>query len=342
MPIVTPADLAYRMPAEWAPHRRCWMIWPCREETFGSPHGLTAARRAMVAVVEAIARFEPVVVVARPAEAAQARGMLGDAAQVVEEDLSDSWARDVGPTFLVGPEGALAGVDWGFNAWGMTYTDFAPDAALARRILDRAGARRFVAPLIFEGGSISVDGEGTVLVTEQCLLNGNRNPHLTRQDIEQILRAYLGLEAVIWLKDGLENDETDGHVDEIACFAAPGVVLLAGCDDPADPNHAILAENRAVLEAARDAKGRPLQVITLPQPVNRHQGHLGRLTCSYANFYIANGGIVCPAYDDQMDGQAKAVLEQAFAGREVVMVPCLDILEGGGNFHCITQQEPMP
>jgi agmatine deiminase len=342
MPIFTPADLAYRMPAEWAEHTRCWMIWPCREETFGTAQGLAAARRTVAAMVEAIARFEPVVLLARPADAAQARGMAGDAAQVVEEELSDSWARDVGPSFLVGPDGALGGVDWGFNAWGMTYTDFADDAALARKILDRAGGRRFAAPLILEGGSLSVDGDGTVLVTEQCLLNGNRNPHLTRQDIEQALMAYLGVEKVIWLKDGLENDETDGHVDEIACFAAPGVVLLAGCDDPADPNHGILAENRAILEAARDAQGRPLRLITLPQPMARHHGHLGRLTCSYANFYIANGGIVCPSYDDPMDAQAKAVLEQAFPGREVVMVPCLPLLEGGGNIHCITQQEPKP
>ncbi len=342
MPIVTPADRRFFMPAEWATHNRCWMIWPCREESFGSAAGLAAARRAVAVIVEAIARFEPVVMIAHPNDAAQARGLLGQNATVVEEEISDSWARDVGPSFLIDDQGGVAGVDWGFNAWGMTYTDFAADAALARRILDRAGAQRFVGPLILEGGSISVDGQGTVLVTEQCLLHGNRNPHLSREDIEGFLQAYLGLEKVIWLREGLENDETDGHVDEIACFAAPGVVLLAGCEDPADPNHAIMAENRAILEAATDAQGRALTLVTLPQPSVRHHGHLGRLTCSYANFYIANGGIICPAYDDPMDAVAQAVLENAFPGRVVVMVPCLDLLEGGGNIHCITQQEPRP
>lgn len=340
MPISTPADFGFSMPAEWAPHARCWMIWPCRMETFGSREALQAARQTVALIAETIASFEPVTLIAAPADREDAEKMVPSEITVISEAVCDSWTRDTGPTFLTAAGHPLAGVDWGFNAWGMTYTDFAADAALARQILLHARARRFAAPLVLEGGSFSVDGEGTVLVTEQCLLNPNRNPHLTRTDIDHILRAYLGVSTVIWLRNGLDNDETDGHVDEVACFAAPGVVLLAGCDDPADPNHAILEENRVLLERAVDSAGRPLQVITLPQPTRRRDGHMGRLTCSYANFYIANGGIVCPAYDDPMDAVAKDILGKAFPGRQVEMVPTLPLLEGGGNIHCITQQEP--
>lgn len=342
MPVTTPADLGFFMPAEWAPHRRCWMAFPCREDSF--PGVLREAREATAAVARAIAAFEPVVLVARPEDAHEARRLLArvDAVSVIEREISDSWTRDTGPTFLVDGRGSLAGVDWGFNAWGMTYTDFAPDAALARFILEQAGARRFVGPMVLEGGSICVDGEGTLLTTRQCLLNGNRNPHLTQADIEDALRAYLGVEAVIWLDQGLDNDETDGHVDEIAFFAAPGTVLLLDSTDPADPNTAVLGENRAILEAAIDARDRRLQVLPLPQPARRREGHLGRLSLSYANTYIANGGLIVPAYDDPMDDEAAAILARAFPDHRVVQVPALPICEGGGNIHCITQQEPLP
>jgi agmatine deiminase len=340
MAIATPRDRGFFMPAEWAPHRRCWMAWPCREETF--PGTLAEARAATAAVARAIAAFEPVAMAARPRDAAEARRTLGEAATVVEMPLSDSWIRDSGPSFLVDGQGGLAGVDWGFNAWGMTYTDFAADAAVARRVLDHAGARRFAGPMVLEGGAISVDGEGTLITTRQCLLNGNRNPHLTQGDIETILGEYLGVSTVIWLNEGLENDETDGHVDEIACFAGPGRVLLLDSTDAADPNTATLAENRRLLDAARDARGRRLTVLPLPQPAVRRVGHLGRLSLSYANFHIANGGIVCPAYDDPLDGEARSVLAHAFPDHRVVMVPALALCEGGGNVHCITQQEPRP
>lgn len=329
---MTPRDAGFSMPAEWAPHRRCWMAWPCHAAWW--PDGLSEARRAYATVVRAIARFEPVVMVARPDHAAEARRILGDDAAVIEAPLSDSWTRDTGPTFLTDGKGDLAGVDWGFNAWGMNYTDFAADAALARRILAEAGAQRFVGPMIFEGGSISVDGQGTALTTEQCLLNPNRNPHMTRADIEAVLGAYLGIDRVVWLKDGLENDETDGHVDEVASFVAPGRVLILESSDPADPNTATLAENRAILEEAG------LEVLTVPQCAQRRDGPHGRITTSYANFYIANGGVIVPAYDDPMDREAEAVFRTAFPDHQVVLVPSLGIAAGGGNIHCITQQEP--
>lgn len=339
----TPKAAGFHMPAEWTPHQRCWMAWPCRPASWGNDAALFAeAKRATAAVAQAIAAFEPVVMIARPEDAAEAHAALGRDIPVVDWPISDSWTRDTGPSFLIDGAGTLAGVDWGFNAWGLTYPDFAPDAAVARRILEHAGARRFPGPMILEGGAVSVDGEGTVLTTEQCLLHPNRNPHLTRADIEAVLCEWLGADTVIWLKDGLENDETDGHVDEIACFAAPGKVLLLTHDDPDDPNTAILAENRARLEAATDAKGRRLEVVPLPHPRTKRFGHLGRMTPSYANFYIANGGLVAPSYGDPNDAAARAALEAAFPGREVVMVPALAICAGGGNIHCITQQEPRP
>lgn len=334
----TPRDAGFFMPAEWAPHKRCWMAWPCHAEWWGDAAGLRTAGRAYAAVATAIARFEPVVMVARPDQAAEARAVLGTGADitVVEAPLSDSWTRDTGPSFVIDGKGGLAGVDWGFNAWGLNYTDFAADAALARRILAEAGARRFVGPMIFEGGAISVDGQGTALTTEQCLLNPNRNPHMTRADIEAALRDFLGIDRLVWLKQGLENDETDGHVDEVASFVAPGRVLILDSSDPTDPNTATLAENHAIL---RDAG---VEVLTVPQPSIRRDGPHGRITTSYANFYIANGGVIVPAYDDPMDREAEAVFRAAFPDRQVVMVPSLDIAAGGGNIHCITQQEPLP
>lgn len=340
--MMTPREAGFHMPAEWAPHTRCWMAWPCHAGTWTDAAGLAAARRAFVRVAAAIARFEPVVMIARPEDAADARRLLGDEATVIEAPLDDSWARDIGPSFLIDGLGGLAGVDWGFNAWGLNHPEFAADAALGRRVLAEAGARRFIGPLVLEGGSISVDGDGTVLTTEECLLNPNRNPHLTRADIEDMLCGWLGVDTVIWLEKGLDNDETDGHVDELASFVAPGKVLLLDSQDPDDPNTAVLARNRDILASARDAKGRLLEVLTIPQPALRRAGRGGRLTTSYANFYIANGGIILPSYDDPMDAEARRVLEHCFPDHTVVQVPSLDIVAGGGCIHCITQQEPRP
>jgi len=344
MPLTTPTDLGFYMPAEFAPHRRCWMQWPCRAATFGEGRAedLAEARVAYAAVAKAIAAFEPVVMAIRPEDRAEAKRLLGEAVELWPITLDDSWARDSGATFLINGTGGLAGVDWGFNAWGMKSHPFYNDARVAGQMLDKAGARRFVGPQILEGGSIHVDGEGTVLVTEQCLLHANRNPHLSRGEIEEHLRAYLGVERIIWLAEGLENDETDGHIDDIACFAAPGRVLYVNPTDPHDPNTAVMQRNLAILSAARDAKGRALQLIGLPEPARRVEGSRGRLTMSYANFYIANGGIVAPAYDDPCDAEAEAILSAAFPHHRVVMVPALAIVRGGGTIHCITQQEPLP
>jgi agmatine deiminase len=333
----TPAARGYRMPAEWAPHARCWMAWPCRAAMWGER--LAAARAAFAEVARAIARFEPVTMIARPADAAAARQALDGAVSLLELPLDDSWARDIGPTFVSHPARGLAGVAWRFNAWGGKYVDYAEDAELARRLLARLDLPCFAAPFVLEGGAIHVDGEGTALVTEQCLLNPNRNPGLGRAEIEDHLRAWLGVDTVIWLGQGLVDDETDGHVDNLACFVRPGVVMSLSEPDPQDANFAALADNAKRLHAAKDARGRRLEVIPVDQPAPRRiDGR--RLALSYINFYRANGGVVAPRFGDPRDEEAQAKLTAAFPDLAIATVPALDILQGGGGIHCITQQQP--
>jgi agmatine deiminase len=254
--------------------------------------------------------------------------------------------RDTGPTFDVNETGNVAGVDWAFNDYGnkdnKPEDGYADSAALATRILERVGSRQFQAPLVLEGGSIHVDGEGTLLTSEQCLLNPNRNPDLSRQQIEAMLCDYTGSKKVIWLGQGLLDDDTDGHVDNLACFVRPGTVMALTCNDPEDDNYSALQDNLARLRQATDARGRPLEIIEVEQPEKRINPVNGlRLAMSYINFYIANGAVVVPGFD-QPDRDAAAVraLEQAFPEREVVQVPGQDIIPGGGNVHCITQQQP--
>jgi agmatine deiminase len=300
---------------------------------------LEAARAAFGTVAQAIARFEPVTMAARPADAAAARRRLGERVTVLELPLDDSWARDIGPTFLLGPGGAVAGAVWRFNGWGGKYASYQDDARFAGRVLDHLGLPRFAAPFVLEGGAIHVDGEGTALVTEQCLLNPNRNPGMGRDEVEEALRAWLGVRTVIWLGQGLVDDETDGHVDNLACFARPGVVLALAEDDPADPNHAALADNLRRLRTARDAQGRALEVVPIHEPAPRLvEGR--RLAFSYINFYRANGGIVAPRFDDPRDMAAERTLQAVFPDLTIVTVPAADIVQGGGGIHCITQQQP--
>lgn len=317
------------------------MAWPCREEVWGE--NLDAARIAYADVARAIADFEPVTMVCNPADVAEASLTLGNgtAIDVVSMEIDDSWLRDSGPTFLLDRNGHLAGAHWRFNAWGQKYQPYSRDAVVAKRILKHVGARRFRAPFVLEGGAIHVDGEGTVLTTEQCLLNPNRNPDVTKAQVEQNLRDWLGVSTVIWLPEGLEDDETDGHIDEIACFVRPGVVLALSTDDKSDGNFDVLQTNLDILRSAKDAKGRPLQVIEVPQPARQeHKGK--RLSLSYINFYIANGGVVMPAFDVAEDERAFRIIRDAFPNRRVVQVHARDIFLGGGGIHCITQQQPAP
>ncbi|EWY41090.1 agmatine deiminase [Skermanella stibiiresistens SB22] len=333
----TPAADGFRMPAEWERHSRCWMAWPCRPETFTG--GIDAACAAYAEVAQTIAQFEPVAMVCNQADVAEVSLACGPGIEVLPMPISDSWVRDTGPTFVVGGPGQVAGVDWGFNAWGNNYPDHQVDADLAKRMLEHLGLPRYQAPLILEGGSFHVDGEGTLITTEECLLNPNRNPNLGKAEIEEYLKEYLGVRQVIWLGQGYELDETDGHIDEIACFARPGVVLALTTDDTGDANFKIFQDNLDRLKSARDAQGRELEVIPLRQPERRDHNGV-RLTLSYTNFYIANGGIVMPAYEDAADDEAFRTLRKVFPDREVLQVLALDIVKGGGGIHCITQQQP--
>jgi len=289
------------------------------------------------------------------------RSMLPPEVRVVEVSSDDAWIRDHGPTFVVGDEGGRRGVDWRFNAWGGTngglYFPWDRDERVAAKVLEIEGDDRYRAPLVLEGGAIHVDGEGTVLSTEECLLNPNRNPELSKEQIERALLDYLGAEKVIWLGAGVFEDETDGHVDNLACFAAPGKVLLTWADDVEDPQHPISREARERLEAATDARGRPLEVVLLPSPgpllisAEEAEGVDGgegtqprragdRMAASYVNFYLGNSRIVYPLLDPRHDTDAAAILRRAFPEREVVGVPAREVLLGGGNIHCITQQVP--
>lgn len=339
----TPASLGYVMPAEWEPHARCWMAWPCRESLWGDR--LDAARAAYAAVARAIAAFEPVTMVCNSADVAEASLACGGGIEMLALPIDDSWARDYGPMFLVSrrpPAGGdgLAGVDWRFNGYGEKYADYNNDAALAERIMERVGARRFGVPFVLEGGAIHVDGEGTLIATEECLLNPNRNRGLAKDQVEEQLKAMLGVTKIVWLPYGYEDDETDGHVDEVACFVRPGVVLALTTNDPDDGNYERFRENLAALRAAADAHGRALQVVTMPQPERQERGDGRRLTLSYVNFYVANGGVVMPSFDAPQDDRAYRTLREVFPGRRVVQVRATDIVYGGGGIHCTTLQQP--
>ena len=334
----TPRAAGFSMPAEWQRHDRCWMAWPCRESLWGS--GLDSARAAYARVAQAIAEFEPVTMVCNPSDVAEASLACGAGIEVLSLPIDDSWMRDTGPTFVTSPDGVLAGVDWRFNGWGKVQEIYGQDAQLAGRVAERLGVRSFEAPIVLEGGAVHVDGQGTALVTEQCLLDPNRNPDVTRAEMEGHLRDYLGVERIVWLAEGYDGDETAGHIDEIAFFAAPGLVLACATDDADDPNQRIFGATLERLAAASDAQGRSLEVVELPTPRRRERPNGERLTLSYANCYIANGGVVIPDFEDDLDDRAFRLYREAFPDRKVVQVPALDIVVGGGGIHCITQQQP--
>ena len=252
------------MPGEFEPHSGCWMAWPERPDNWRL--GAKPAQSAYAAVAEAIAEAEPVTMAVSDAQFENARAVLSPAVRVVEVSADDAWIRDHGPTFVVDGDGGRRGVDWHFNAWGGIYESWDRDERVAAKVLELEGADRYRAPIVLEGGSIHVDGEGTVLSTEECLLNPNRNPELSKEQIERVLLDYLGAEKVVWLGAGVFEDETGGHVDNLACFARPGTVLLTWTDDEDDPQHAISRDARERLEAATDARGRPLKVVLLPSP----------------------------------------------------------------------------
>jgi agmatine deiminase len=322
-----------RTPAEWEPHERTVMGWPCRLELWGE--AIEQARADYAAVANAIAAFEPVTMIANPGEdPARARAACGDGVEIVELPLDDSWLRDCGPIYVYGDDGRRIAVHFRFNAWGEKFPLWDRDAAVGGLIAERLGDEVRPAPIVLEGGSILTDGAGTLLTTEQCLLNPNRNPSLAREEIERALRDHLGVERIVWLGRGLVEDrDTDGHVDLIASFVRPGQALLQTVD-PGNPNYENCEENRARLHAAG------IDVVELPYlPYDTVAGET--IAASYLNFYLCNGAAVVPVSGAPTDPAALAIIDRAYPDREVVPVPGAVLAYGGGGPHCITQQVPI-
>jgi len=330
----TPAAAGYSMPPEWDRHAACLMAWPSRPDLWGER--LEDAKRDYAAVAQAIAHFEPVLMVCIPGAAKEVRDRCGQAIETLELPLDDSWARDSGPIFVRDATGRVAAVKFGFNAWGNRWHPYDDDARLPERIAEHLGMRLFRAPFVLEGGAILVDGEGTLITTEQCLLDPNRNPAMTPEEIEQGLKDYLGVTTVVWLPVGHVLDTgpagTDGHIDGVAQYVAPGRVLLETPADPAADAHEGGQMNLARLRATRDARGRAFDVVLLDPGSDPG--------VSYANHYIANGAVIVPTYGAAGDGPVLEFLATVYPGRAIVGVPGATLAFGGGGPHCITQQIP--
>ena len=342
----TPLRLGYRMPAEWEPHAATWLAWPRDNDTFTD---LPAVERSYTAVIAALHRDERVELLVPPDRSLEnrVRTLLGSAGidltriHVHRLDYADVWFRDYGPTFVVRPEDPLPGmVHWRFNAWGGKYPELAGDTVIPERVCRAAGMKVFFPGIVLEGGSIEVNGAGTVLVTEQCLLHPNRNPSLSREEIGAYLQEYLGITTVVWLKEGIAGDDTDGHIDDIARFTGPSTIVCAVEDDPDNVNAPALRENLRILREARDQDDRPFTIVPLPMPGPVEDG--ARLPASYANFYIGNRTVLVPVFGDPHDARALKVLRDAFPGRNVVGIDCRALVSGLGALHCITQQQPEP
>ena len=357
----TPKADGFRMPGEFEPHAGCWILWP--ERTDNWRNGAKPAQKAFVEVAEAIARFEPVTMGVSKRQYSAAREALPSHIRVVEISNDDSWVRDCGPTFVVNNAGEVRGVDWAFNAWGGLedglYFPWDQDDLVARKICEMEGKDSYrLDEFVLEGGSIHVDGDGTAIVTEACLLSEGRNPHLKKEEIEDTLKNYLNVEKVLWLPRGIHLDETNEHVDNIVHYVAPGKMILAWTDDESDPQYPLSKAAWDYLSSETDAKGRKLEIVKLHIPdevlitkeesegVDAVDGTLPRLegdrqAASYANFYIANGGVIVPLFgDEKHDKDALETLGKVFPNREVVGIYAREIILGGGNIHCITQQQP--
>jgi agmatine deiminase len=349
------------MPAEWERHAQTWMLWPQRPDNWrlgGKP-----AQRAFAEVARAVARFEPVTMGVNAGQVRNARALLPPEVRVVELSSNDSWMRDCGPSFLVDGRGGTRLVDWGFNAWGGLhdglYFPWDLDEQVPLKIAELERVDRYIGPMILEGGAFFVDGQGTLLTTEECLLSPGRNPHLGKREMEAILGDYLGVQKVVWLGRGMDPDETNGHIDGVAHLVGPAEILLAWTDDPADYRYGICRDNLARLEAATDAAGRRFTVHKLPEPpwaevtaadlesLDRVAGSReptpGPMPGTYLNLYACNGGVVFEEAGAPSDEEARRILERVFPDRAVVGVSAqatFEIALGGGGVHCITQQQP--
>ena len=340
----TPAQLGYQMPAEWTRHEATWLAWPQNKETWPGPR-LEAVRGIYTQMIEALLPGEKVHLLVQDAKEQEElarhfkkRGTLSSNLIFHPLPHTDAWIRDYGPTFLVGPKGK-AWCKWIFNAWGGKYESLARDTEVFRKLTSQIPVPQFDIRIVLEGGSIEVNGAGTCMTTEQCLLNKNRNPQLRRTEIEEILKAHLGVSHVLWLHEGIVGDDTDGHIDDIARFVNSNTILAAYEEDAHDENHTILKENWERLERASDEKGKKWNLAKLPMPGKVADDGV-RLPASYANFYIANDCVLLPIYEHRNDPEAVAILADHFPGRSIISIPCRALVYGLGAIHCVTQQEP--
>jgi agmatine deiminase len=341
----TPKALGYSMPAEWSPHAATWLTFP-RREGISFPDKFDPIPAYWVKMAELLSPGEEVHINVFSSEhETEVRGYFAAAGVELGRRIIlhrfpayEPWCRDHGPIFLKrGAERAV--VDWGYNAWGDKYPPYDLDDAIPQHVAQYRGLPLFTAGIVMEGGSLEVNGEGTVLTTTSCLLNKNRNPGLSQAEIETWLCQYLGAEKILWLGDGIEGDDTDGHIDDITRFVGPKTVVTAVEEDPSDFNYELLRENRRRLETMTTAKGERLEIVDLPMPGRiEHDGQ--RLPASYANFYIGNEVVLLPVYRHANDDKAREILQKIFSTRKVIPVDCTDLIWGLGAFHCVTQQEP--
>jgi agmatine deiminase len=320
------------------------MAWPCNADVFSkAPLELeaahTAAKKCWSEVAKAISRFEPLCMLTNKEDLDETKSLCGPDIKVIESEIDDGWFRDSGPSFVINKAGDIAGVNWIFNGWG-NRGPHELDNRAAGDLLDRLSIKRYDAPLVLEGGGIHVDGEGTVLVTESCQLNKNRNPDMSKSEVENYLREYLNVEKIIWMCGDRNQTDTDGHVDGIASFIRPGRVLLATSDDTSHPDYETFQKNKEILENNTDAKGRRMEIVEITEPYEVIENGT-QVKGIYVNFYMANGGIVLPAFDfPEYDQTARDIFTREFPDHEIVQLPTRIVLFGGGNIHCITQQQP--
>jgi agmatine deiminase len=345
MATLSPAELGYAMPAEWEPHEATWLSWPHRE-SISFPDSYDRVIPVFVQMAKILAESEIVRInVKDAAQEAEVRRLLSaaplDRIELHHIPTNEPWCRDHGPIFLKRKQAPkLAIVDFGYNAWGWKYPPCDDDDDVPTQVGSCLGMEVFdCGDFILEGGSIDVNGEGALLTTESCLLNPNRNPDLVREDIEKRLRDYLGVKKIIWLGDGIEGDDTDGHVDDLTRFVAPNSVITVVEDDENDPNYEPLQANLERLRTVELRKNEPLEIRELPMP-SKIVRDGQRLPASYANFYIANTAVLLPVFAETNDAWAEAVLKEMFPERKIVPIDCRELIWGLGAFHCLTQQQP--
>lgn len=348
---LTPSELGYFMPAEWVRHSATWLSWPKDPLTW--PDRVPEVEKIFLQMVAALAPNETVNLLVDDEQtqaAVRSRCAFAGADNIHFHQIPtvDSWIRDYGPNFLTNDKGELAYNDWIFNAWGNKYEELKKDNSIPALLEIELGLIRFEPGIVMEGGSIEVNGAGVVLTTEQCLLNANRNPQLSREEIEQYLKDYLGVTKVLWLGEGIVGDDTDGHIDDIARFVSPRTIVCAVEEDPIDANYKLLQDNLKRLQRMTDVNDRPFEIVTLPMPGvvagdnEDSDRDLERLPASYANFYIANGVVLAPIFGHSNDTRALKTLQKPFPDRRVVGINCEPLVWGMGTIHCVTQQQPHP